>query len=155
MNEKQHTDPLRMKEVEGISYLTKIGSDHVWREPIWVTLYEFKEIGWGSRLHVGWGDAWHDEVIVIDIFEKVKQRANVGVAFDLRTLHPVVVGIFGSVFQKPSGVPWPARWERVRGRRDGRHYVNFYGYRPVLGVSLPAVRKNTGLDDLFDDHGRL
>ena len=63
--------------------------------------------------------------------------------------------IFGSRFQKSSGIPWSASWECVRRRRDGRHYENFYGYRSVLGVSLPAVRKDTRLDDLFDNHGRL
>jgi len=65
------------------------------------------------------------------------------------------VGIVGSGFQKSSGIPRPATWQRVRCSGDGRHYVNFYGYCSELGVPLPAVRENTNLDDLFDDHGGL
>jgi len=147
-------DSLGMKEVEGIGYLTKVCPNHVWRETIWVTFYKFEEIGWGSRFHVDRGDAWHNKVIVVDIFKKVEQRADIGMALDLGAFYPVVVGVFGSRFQKSSGVPWPANRKRVRRRGDGRHYVNFYGYRSVLGVSLPAVRKDTRLDDLFDDYGR-
>ena len=144
-----------MKKVEGISYLAKVCPNHVWRETIWVTFYEFEEIGWGSRFHVNRGDARHNKIIVVDIFKKVEQRADVRVALDLGAFYPVVVGILGSRFQKSSGIPWPANRKRMRGGGDGRHYVNFYGYRSVLGVSLPAVRKDTRLDDLFDDYGRL
>ena len=83
MDKIRHTDSLGMKEVEGIGYLTKVCPDHVWRETIWVTFYEFEEIGWGRWFHVDWGNAWHDEVIVVDIFKKVEQWANIGVALDL------------------------------------------------------------------------
>lgn len=127
----------------------------MWRETLWVTFYEFKEIGWGSRFHVGWCYAWHNEVIVVDIFKKVEQRADIGVALNLGAFYPVVVGVLSSRLQKPRGVPWPASRKCVRGRGDGRHYVDFYGYRSVLGMPLPAVRKDTRLDDLFDDYGRL
>ena len=65
------------------------------------------------------------------------------------------MGVVGPRFQKPGGVPRSAARERVRCRGDGRHHVNFYGYRSELGVPFPAVRKNADLDDLFDDHGRL
>ena len=63
--------------------------------------------------------------------------------------------IFGSGFQKSSGVPWTSSWECVRCRRDGRHYVYFYGYCSVLGMSLPAVGEDSRLDHLFDDYGIL
>lgn len=155
MNEKSRTDSLGMKEVKGIGDLTKVCPDHVGRETIWVTFYEFKEIGWGSRIYVDRGDAWHNEVVVVDIFEKVEQRADIGVTLDLGTLCPVVVGVLGFRIQKSSRIPWPASWKCVRGGGDGRHDVNFYGYCSVLGVSLPAVRKDTRLDDLFNDYGRL
>ena len=72
-----------MKEVECIGYLTKIGPHHRWGKAIWVTFYEFEEIGGRSRFHVDWGDAWHNKVIVVDIFEKVEQRANVRVTLDM------------------------------------------------------------------------
>lgn len=144
-----------MKEVEGIGYLTKVCPNHVWGKTLRVTFYEFEEIGWGSWFHVDRGNAWHNEVVIIDIFEKVEQRADIGVAFDLGALYPVVVRVLDSGFQKSGGVPRPANWERKRCRGDGRHYVNFYGYRSVLGMPLPAVRKDTRLDDLFDDYGRL
>ena len=83
MNKEWPTDSLGMEEVESIGYLAKVRPNHVWRETIWVTFYEFEEIGWRSWFHVDWGDAWHDKVIVVNIFEKVKQRANVGMALDL------------------------------------------------------------------------
>jgi len=60
-----------MKEIEGVSNLTEVGPDHVWRETIRVSFNEFEEIRWGSWFHVDWGDAWHNEVIIVDIFEKV------------------------------------------------------------------------------------
>ena len=83
VGKKRHTDSLRMKEVEGISYLAKVGPNHVWRETVRITFHEFEEVGWGSWFHVDGGDARHYKVIVVDIFEKVEQRANVGVALDL------------------------------------------------------------------------
>ena len=83
----------------------------MWRETVWVTFYEFEEIRWGSRFNVNRRDAWHDKVIIVDIFEKVEQRAYVGVALDPGALYPVVVGVFGSRFHKSSGVPWPASRE--------------------------------------------
>jgi hypothetical protein len=43
----------------------------VWRETIGVSFNEFEEIGWGSWFQVDRGDAWHNEVIIVDIFEKV------------------------------------------------------------------------------------
>jgi hypothetical protein len=82
-NRKRHTDPLGMEEVECVSNLAKIGPDHVWRETIWVSFYEFEEIGWGSWFYVDRGDAWHNKVIVVNVFKKVEQRANIGVALDL------------------------------------------------------------------------
>ena len=72
-----------MKEIEGIGNLTKVGPDHMWRETIWVSFYEFEEIGWGGWYHVDGGNARHNKVIVVDIFEKVEQRAYVGVSFNL------------------------------------------------------------------------
>lgn len=85
-NKERLTDSLGMEEVEGIGYLTKIRPDHVWREAIGIAFYELEEIGWGSWVHVDWGNAWHDKIIVVDVFKKVGQWANVGVAFDLRAL---------------------------------------------------------------------
>ena len=144
-----------MKEVKGIGNLTEIRPDHMRRKAIWVSFYEFEEIGWRSWFHVDWGNAWHDEVIIVDIFKKVEQRAYIGVPFDLRTLQPIVVRVLGSRFQKSRGVPRSASWKRIRGRRDGRHYVNFDWYRAVLRMPFPAVRKDTRLDHLFYDYGRL
>ena len=71
-NKKRRTDSLGMKEVESIGYLTKVGPNHVWRETIRETFHELEEIGWGSWFYVDWGDTWHDEVVVVDIFEKVE-----------------------------------------------------------------------------------
>ena len=72
-----------MKEIEGVGNLTEIGPDHMWRETIWVSFYEFEEIGWRSWFHVDRGDAWHNKVIVVDVFKKVEQWAHIGVSFDL------------------------------------------------------------------------
>ena len=83
VNEKGRTNSLGMKKVEAIGYLTEIGPNHVRGETVWVTFYEFEEIGWGGRFHVDWGNTWHDKVIIVDVFEKVEQWADVGVALDL------------------------------------------------------------------------
>lgn len=144
-----------MEEVEGVGNLTEIRPDHMWGEAIWVSFYKLEEIRRRSRFHIDRGNAWHYKVIVVDVFKKVEQWAYIGVPFDLRTLDPIVVRVFGSRFQKSSGVPWPTSWKSVRGRRDGGHYEDFYGYRAVLWMSLPAVGQDTRFDYLFYDYGRL
>ena len=85
------------------------------------------------------------------VLEEVEKRADVWVATDHLTLHPVVVG--GQLVAKR--VPGTWWWQDVVGGGYSRHDVDLYRNRTKLWMSLPAVSKNARLDNLLYDEGRL
>ena len=85
------------------------------------------------------------------VFKEVEKRADIWMAANYFTFHPVLL----NAKFVAEGIPGTSRWQDIVCSRDCRHNVDLYGYRAKLWMSLPAVSKNARLDDLLYDERRL
>ncbi len=95
------------------------------------------------------------------VFEKVEQRADIGVAFNHLSLFPLVFGgavismIVARASGKPRWIPRPSRRQHIRGVRYCRHDIDFDWNSAMFWVLFPAICEDSRLDNLLDDQGGL
>jgi hypothetical protein len=89
------TNSSRMKETQGISDLAEVTPDVACWKTAGVVFDQVKKVGrrWLFIEKVLRGSRRQDEIVIVIILEEIKERANVGMAFDRLAFYPGVLCI--------------------------------------------------------------
>jgi hypothetical protein len=84
-----------MKETQGISNLAQVTPDVASRKAAWVAFDQVKKVGrrWWFIEKVLRSSRWQNEIVIVVVLEEIKERANIGVAFDRFAFYPGIIAL--------------------------------------------------------------